>query len=108
MTLRCVPLALVLTAMLAGCSMLRTATGTPQVSAGYQPVAKGTVWPVVGGDPTSCATSGPGPDTPTPQTPAADSLKVRNKTVRRVVATLCSFTIPAPKTNNGALQDPLH
>jgi hypothetical protein len=43
---------------------------------------------------------------PVPRGPS-DTVKVGNKTFRPVFATLCSFSPPAPKTNNGRLQDPL-
>jgi hypothetical protein len=72
----------------------------------YQPVAAATVWPAPGGDLRTCAPAGPAGDKPVPRGPA-DTVKVRNKTMRQVLSTLCSFSVPAPKTNNGVVPDPL-
>ena len=93
--------------LLGGCSLLRAGRASPQVSAGYRPVAKATVWPAPGGNVATCTPSGPGRDSPAPRAPSTDTLKVRNKTLRQVLATVCSFSVPAPKTNNGTSQDPL-
>jgi hypothetical protein len=98
---------LVVAALLGGCAVLRPGAARPQVSAGYRPVTKATVWPAPGGNAATCDPSGPGRDSPAPRTPTADTLKVRNKTLRQVLATMCSFSIPVPKTSTGASQDPL-
>lgn len=98
--------ALVLTIMLAGCSMVRQNMRAPTAVTQSQPVAAATVWPAPGGDLRTCAPAGPTGDAPVPRGPA-DTVKVRNKTMRQVLATLCSFSVPAPKTNNGTWPDPL-
>ena len=94
-------------AAISGCAVVRpSVTGRTGVTA-RQPVAGSTVWPAPGGNLATCAPGTPGGDKPTPRTPFADTLRVRNKTLRTVVATLCSFSVPVPEINTGASQDPL-
>ena len=93
-------------AAISGCAVVRqNVTGRTGITS-HQPVAGSTVWPAPGGNLTTCAPGVPGGDTPTPRGPA-DTLKVNNKTLRQVFAALCSFSVPVPKTNTGASQDPL-
>jgi len=100
---RLVP-ALTLTLCLGACSLLRQNVAGPRLAT--SPVAASTVWPAPGGNLTTCTPSGPGGDAPVPRGPA-DTIKVRSKTARMVVATLCSFSVPVREINNGQSQDPL-
>ena len=106
MSPRCLSAALVLTVVLAGCATLRQTAGIKSPGAQYRPVAPSTVWPAPGGDLKTCAPSGPTGDAPVPRGPA-DTIKVRSKTFRKVFSTLCSFSVPVPKTNTGSTQVPL-
>jgi hypothetical protein len=60
-------------------------------------VAAATVWPAPGGNLNTCAPSGPTGDAPVPRGPA-DTIRVRSKTVRKVFAALCSFSVPVART----------
>jgi hypothetical protein len=87
--------------------MVRQTVGAKASVNQYRPVSAATVWPAPGGDLTTCAPSGPTGDAPVPRGPS-DTVIVRNKTFRQVLSTLCSFSVPVPKTNKGSTQVPLH
>ena len=80
--------------------MVRQTVGVKASVNQYRPVSAATVWPAPGGDLTTCAPSGPTGDAPVPRGPS-DTVQVRNKAVRQVLSTLCSFSVPVPKANNG-------
>ena len=88
---------------LTGCSTVRQAI-TTTTSTPYHPVARATVWPAPGGDLRTCAPGTPTGDAPMPRGPA-DTVQIRNKTVRQVLSTLCSFSVTVPKANNGRSKD---
>lgn len=90
--------------MLAGCATLRQTAGIKAPGAQYRPVAPSTVWPAPGGDLRTCAPGAPTGDTPVPRGPS-DTVQIRNKAVRQVLSTLCSFSVPVPRANNGRSKD---
>jgi hypothetical protein len=88
---------LLLAVSLGACTLARQSIGTVSASSTHRGTARSTAWPAPAGNLATCGTSGPTGDTPTPRAPADSLVRIKSKTLRQVLGTLCSFSIPVPK-----------